>query len=81
MSFLAEKQKIGGVSPPNHPFVHRGFPLFSPSILGGLPPLFLVQHPNKPFSKHRGLSSLKSFESSGSNVIRGKRSGRGRLVG
>ena len=28
--------------PPNHPFVHRGFPLFSPSILGA--------HPN--FWKH-----------------------------
>ena len=27
--------------PPNHPFVHRGFPLFSPSILGGFhPPIF-----------------------------------------
>ncbi len=26
--------KNRGKKPPNHPFVHRGFPLFSPSILG-----------------------------------------------
>ena len=31
---------------PNHPFVHRIFPLFSPSILGGKIPLFLEKHPN-----------------------------------
>ena len=26
--------------PPNHPFGHRVFPLFSPSILGALSPIF-----------------------------------------
>ena len=29
---------------PNHPFVNRGFPLFSPSILGGFPPIFGNPH-------------------------------------
>ena len=40
-SHLGVNPRIGVVKPPpNHPFVHRGFPLFSPSILGVFP-LFL----------------------------------------
>ena len=41
-----DASKNRGVSPPNHPILigFSGFPLFSPSILGGSP-LFLVQHP------------------------------------
>ena len=31
-------------NPPNHPFVHRGFPIFSPSILGVKSPYFR-KHP------------------------------------
>ena len=36
--------KIGG-NPPKSSIKKSGFPLFSPSILGGKIPLFLVQHP------------------------------------
>ena len=42
-SNMGVEPKIGVGYPQNHPFVHRGFPLFSPSILGVFP-LFLVQH-------------------------------------
>ena len=47
--------------PPNYPMFDRVFQLFSPSILGEIPPLFLVQHPLMVFGNTattKGLCSL-----------------------
>ena len=46
--------------PPNHPFVHRGFPLFSPSILGVLQPPYFWKHPSSSSSSPSSSSSSSS---------------------
>ena len=47
--------------PPNHPFVHMLFPLFSASILGFWNPLFLVQHPHESTNLNQETSDTVGF--------------------
>ena len=55
--------KIVGKLPPNHPFCHRAFPLFSPSILVVFP--YFWKHPNvqpwNPFWKKK-LKTLDAWQ-------------------
>ena len=59
-----------GVGPPSHPFVHRVFHDFKPSILGDKFPLFLVQHPSTSTASTESCCCLqKAFDQSIQSMI------------